>query len=135
MMVIVVAVAVPMVMSVAVAVVVAVVVPAMAVIGAACRLERCLDVGNRRPKPLQHRADDVVARHEDAPLLDLRRQVAVAEVPGELDQVPRIAALDLQQSGDARPGALGIELATQLLGCDRCPQWTSGMNFSGSRDG
>jgi len=36
---------------------------------------------------------------------------------------------------DAWPDALGIEFAAQLLDCDRCPQWTSGMNFSGSRDG
>ena len=66
-------------------------------IGAAHRLERLHDLGDFRAKALEHLADDMVAQNEDAVLLDLGGEVAVADVPGELGQMHRIAGADVEE--------------------------------------
>jgi len=66
-------------------------------IGAAFGIERRLDLDHPRAQPLDHRLDDVIAPDPQAPGNDLRRQMAVAEVPGDPNQVVRIGASDLDQ--------------------------------------
>jgi hypothetical protein len=66
-------------------------------ISAAFGIERRLDLDDPRAEPLQHLRDDVVTPDTQRLLGDLRRQMAVSEVPGEPDHVLRVAALDLDQ--------------------------------------
>ncbi len=61
------------------------------------RLERFLDIADTGAQSLQHGSDHVIAQDQDAAFLDLGRQVPVAEMPGEFDQVQRIARLDLEK--------------------------------------
>ena len=63
-------------------------------IGAAFGIERRLDLDDARAEPLHHRLDDVVAADAQALWHDLRRQMAIAEMPGDANQVRRIAAAD-----------------------------------------
>ena len=69
---------------------------AMGVVSAASGLERLADLGNRRAAPFEHGADHVIAQNEDAFLLDLRREMAIAKMPGKLDQMPAITGLDFE---------------------------------------
>ena len=69
----------------------------VALIGAAFGIERRLDLDDPRAEPLQHIRDDVVAPDTQRPGGDLRRQMAISEVPGEPDHMLRIPALDLDQ--------------------------------------
>lgn len=66
-------------------------------IGAALGVERRLDLDDPRAEPLHHRLNDVIAADAQALRHDLRRQVAVAEMPGDADQMQRIGAADLDQ--------------------------------------
>ncbi|OAF12228.1 hypothetical protein AYJ54_06995 [Bradyrhizobium centrolobii] len=66
-------------------------------IGAAFGIERRLDLDHARTEPLHHRFDDMVAADAQALGHDLRRQMAVAEMPGDADEVVRITAADFQQ--------------------------------------
>jgi len=66
-------------------------------IGAAFGIERCLDLDNARAQPLHHRLDDMIAADAQALRHDLRRQMAVAEMPGDPDQVQGIGDADLKQ--------------------------------------
>jgi len=66
-------------------------------IGAALGVEGCFDLDDPRAKPLQHCLDDVIAPDAQAPGSDLRRQMPVAEMPGEANQMLRVAAADLRQ--------------------------------------
>ena len=59
-------------------------------IGAAFGIERRLDLDDARAEPLHHRLDDVVAADAQPFRHDLRRQMAVAEMPGDPDQMMRI---------------------------------------------
>ena len=70
---------------------------AAAGIGAAFGIERRLDLDHARAEPLHHRLDDVIAPDPQALGHDLRRQMAVAEMPGDPDQMMRIGAADLEQ--------------------------------------
>ena len=54
-------------------------------IGAAFGIERCLDLDNARAQPLHHRLDDVIPADAQPLAHDLRRQMAVAEMPGDPD--------------------------------------------------
>lgn len=69
----------------AVGVAVAMVMP-LGVIGAVDRLEARDDLADGGAEPFQHGADDVVALDQDAAFVDLRRQMTVAEMPGEMAQ-------------------------------------------------
>lgn len=66
-------------------------------IGAAFRIERRFDLDDPRTEPLHHRLDDVIAPDTQAPCRDLRRQMAVAEMPCDPNQVLRVVAADLGQ--------------------------------------
>ncbi len=70
---------------------------ATAGVGAALRIERRLDVGDVRVQTLDHLLDDVVAANADAVALELRGQVAVAEMPGDTEQFGRAVRRDLRQ--------------------------------------
>lgn len=71
--------------------------PALGMIGAACRLERLVDLDDDGAEALQHGADDVIAQDDDAVFLDLGGKMPVAEMPGELDQVRAIAPANLEK--------------------------------------
>ncbi len=64
---------------------------AMAGIGAAHRIELGDDVLDPRAQPFEHCLDDVIAQDENAGRLDRRREMAVADMPGEFGEVHRIA--------------------------------------------
>src|SRR6185437_10971000 len=66
-------------------------------IGATLGIERRLDLDDACAEPLHHRLDDVIPADAQSLRHELRRQMAVAEMPGDPDQVMRIAALDLEQ--------------------------------------
>jgi hypothetical protein len=66
-------------------------------IGATFRIERRLDFDHARAQPLHHRLDDMIAADPKPLRHDLRRQVTVAEMPGDPDQMVRIAAANLDQ--------------------------------------
>jgi hypothetical protein len=66
-------------------------------IGAAFGIERRFDLDHARAQSLDHRLDDMVAPDPQAARRDLRRQVAVAEMPGDPDQMLRIGTADLDQ--------------------------------------
>ena len=69
----------------------------MAGIGAAFRIERRFDLDDPRAQPLHHRLDDVIAPYATAPFRDLRRQMAIAEMPGDPNQMLRVVAPDLNE--------------------------------------
>ena len=69
----------------------------MSGIGAAFGIERRLDLDDARAKPLHHRLDDMVAADAQALRHDLGRQMAVAEMPGDADQMQGIGAADFEQ--------------------------------------
>ena len=60
-------------------------------------IERRLDLDDARAQPLHHRLDDVIAADAQAFWHDLGRQMAVAEMPGDPNQMQRIGAADLDQ--------------------------------------
>ena len=70
---------------------------AAAGIGAAFGIERRLDLDDARAKPLHHRLDDVIAPDTQTLGHDLCRQMPIAEVPGDPDQMMRVAAANLDQ--------------------------------------
>jgi hypothetical protein len=61
-------------------------------IGAALGIERSLDLDHASAKPLHHRLDDMVTADAQALTDDLRRQMAVAEMPGDTYQMQGISA-------------------------------------------
>ena len=69
----------------------------MPAIGPAFRVERRLDLGNMRAKPFQHVGDDMIATDQDTVGEDLRRQMPVAELPGQLNEMLRVPPTNLQQ--------------------------------------
>ena len=70
---------------------------AAAGIGAAFGIERRLDLDHARSQSLHHCLDDMVASDAQAFTDDLRRQMPVAEVPGDPDQMMRIAAANFEE--------------------------------------
>jgi hypothetical protein len=70
---------------------------AAALIGAAFRIEWRLDLDHARAQSPHHGFDDVIPADAQALRHDLRRQMAIAEMPGDTHQMLRIAASDLQQ--------------------------------------
>ena len=54
---------------------------------AALGIERRLDLDDARAQPLHHRLDDVIASDAQAFRHDLGRQMAIAEMPGNPDQM------------------------------------------------
>jgi hypothetical protein len=66
-------------------------------IGAAFGIERRFDLDHARTQSPDHRLDDMVAPDAQAARGDLGRQMAVAEMPGDPDQMLRIGAADFDQ--------------------------------------
>jgi hypothetical protein len=66
-------------------------------IGATFGIERRFDLDHPRAQPLHHRLDDMIAPDTQAPGRDLGRQMAVAEMPGDPDQMLRVGAANLGQ--------------------------------------
>ena len=66
-------------------------------IRAALGIERRLNLDDARAQSLHHRLDDVIPADAQALRHDLRRQMAVAEMPGNANQVQRIGAPNLDQ--------------------------------------
>ena len=66
-------------------------------ISAALGIERRLDLDDARTQSLHHRLDDVIPADAQAFWHDLRRQMAVAEMPGNANEMQRIGAPDLDQ--------------------------------------
>jgi len=60
-------------------------------------IERRLDLDDARAQSLHHRLDDVIPADAQALWHDLRRQMAITEMPGDPDQMQRIGAADLHQ--------------------------------------
>ena len=65
-------------------------------IGAAFGIERRLDLDDARAETPDHRLDHVIAPDAQALGHDLGRQMAIAEMPGDADQMLRIVAADFQ---------------------------------------
>jgi hypothetical protein len=70
---------------------------AAAFIGAAFRIERRLDLDHAGAQTRHHGLDDVIPADPQSLCHGLRRQMPVAEMPGDADQVLRIAPPDLEQ--------------------------------------
>ncbi len=70
---------------------------AAAGIGATFGIERRFDLDHARAKALHHRFDDVIAPDTQALGHDLRRQMAVAEMPGNPNQMVRIGPANFEQ--------------------------------------
>jgi hypothetical protein len=70
---------------------------AAAGIGAAFGIEWRLDLDHARAQAFDHRLDDVIAPDAQAFCHDLRRQMAIAEMPGNANQMTRIGPSDLDQ--------------------------------------
>lgn len=92
--------------------IVAVPVPAMG-IGAALRLEGGAHMEHGGAEPAQHVLDHVVAPDEDEVRPELRRQMAVAEVPGDAHEMGGIAPED---AGERLEGRLHLDEAPVLQG-------------------
>src|SRR5882757_6326890 len=67
------------------------------VIGAGLRIERRLDLADRAAQANDHLLDDMVPADADAVGAELGRQMAVAEMPGQPDQILGRAGADLQE--------------------------------------
>src|SRR5579883_1938738 len=88
-------------------------------IGAALRREGRRDPRDTRAETFKHRRKDVVIANEDAPFLDLRGQMAVADMPGETQEQGSAARGDLEQGFgrrlDREPGAVRKRQPSPLL--------------------
>ena len=70
---------------------------ATACIGAAFGIEWRLDLDQARAEPFDQRLDHVIAANAQGRGRDLGRQMAIAKMPGQADQVVRVRSLDLDQ--------------------------------------
>src|SRR6185503_4521381 len=66
-------------------------------ISAALGIERRIDLDDARTQSLHHRLDDVIPSDTQAFWHDLRRQMAVAEMPRDANEMQRIGAADFDQ--------------------------------------
>ncbi len=60
-----------------------------AIVGTAFRIKRGFDFGDRRAQSPKHITDHVIPAYENAVFLDLRGEMAVADMPGERQQMAR----------------------------------------------
>ncbi len=60
-------------------------------------IERRFDLDDARAQPLHHRLDDVIPADAQTLRHDLRRQMAIAEMPGYANQMQGVGAPDLKQ--------------------------------------
>jgi hypothetical protein len=69
----------------------------MGMIGAGLRRERLADVSDAGSQALEHPGDDAIAADQDAAGLDLGLEMAVADVPGEAEEMAAVAAAHLAE--------------------------------------
>ena len=91
----------------------------MSRIGAAFGVERRLDLNDAAAQSLHHVLDDVIAPDADGLRHDLRRQMAIAEMPGDAQQAWPIRGFDIEvwlrrRAHDDK--AAGVELEAVTLG-------------------
>ena len=60
-------------------------------------VERRFNLDHPRTKPLDHALNDMIAANSQSPRRDLRRQMAITEMPGDANQMLRIVAADFQK--------------------------------------
>jgi len=70
---------------------------AAAGIGTAFGVERRFDLDHACAEPSHHGFDDVIAPDTQSPRRDLRRQMTVAQMPGDPNQMLRVAAANFEQ--------------------------------------
>lgn len=70
---------------------------AIAGIGTALGIEWRFDLDNARAQPLHHILDDMIAADSQRASHDLRRQMAIAEMPGNANEVVRVVAADFHE--------------------------------------
>ena len=61
-------------------------------------VERRFNLDHPRTKPLDHALNDMIAANSQSPRRDLRRQMAITEMPGDANQMLRIGATDFRQA-------------------------------------
>ena len=66
-------------------------------IGATFGIERRFDLDEARAQPSHHCLDHMIAADAQSPSRDLGRQVPIAEMPGEADQMLRIVPPDFEE--------------------------------------
>jgi hypothetical protein len=66
-------------------------------IGTTFGIERRLDLDDARAEALHHSLDDMIAPDPQRLAHDLRRQMTIAEMPGETNQMERIVTADFEQ--------------------------------------
>jgi hypothetical protein len=66
-------------------------------VGTTFRIERRVDLDDAGAEPADHRLNDVIAPDPQALGRDLRGQMAVAEMPGDPNQMVQVVAADLRQ--------------------------------------
>ena len=64
-------------------------------IGADLRVERRIEPGDTAAQPLDHRRDHMIGAQAQPVLYHLQRQMAVAEMPGDAEQIDRAVRSDL----------------------------------------
>jgi hypothetical protein len=66
-------------------------------VGATLGIERRFDLDHPRAQSLDHRLNHVVTADSQGACSDLRRQMAIAEMPGDADQMLRVVTSDFQK--------------------------------------
>ena len=87
-------------------------------IGADFRVERRLEPGDPAAEPRHHLGDDMVGADAQPLAGDLQRQMPVAEMPGDAQQIGRTVGRDLEDrlGGGAHPQiAAAVEFETVAL--------------------
>ncbi|KWV44773.1 hypothetical protein AS156_01985 [Bradyrhizobium macuxiense] len=106
-------------------------------IGAAFGIERRFDFDDAGAEPLHHRLDHMIPADAQALRHDLRRQMTVAEMPGDPDQMMRIAAADLDErlrSGDHLDQAAVLQ-HQRIAATQRCGVLEIEQEFESARPG
>lgn len=89
------------------------------------RIERGFEPGDLTPEPSHHLGDDVVRANAQALAGDLQRQMPIAEMPGNPQQIDTIGGLDFEDRlgcGADTEKAAAVELETVALGKVMCPR-------------
>jgi hypothetical protein len=82
----------------------------MTSISSALRLERCIEMNERRPETAQHILDHMVRPYAKSMRLYLGRQMTVAKMPGKAGELMRTIMADLHhrlgRSSNAKPSSV-----------------------------
>ena len=89
------------------------------------RIEGGFEPGDPPPKPGHHFGDDVVRANAESFTGDLQRQMPIAEMPGNPQQIDTIGGLDFEDRlacGADTEKAAAVELKAVALGKVMCPR-------------